>query len=385
MPKKTISNLEVKRINRNQIYRFINRNNRVSKPEISAALRISMPTVLQNVNELIERGLVSEVGAFESTGGRKPKIISPIYDAKFAIGVDITNNHVGIALTDLSGELLKHTRLQKVFQNNEQYYIDLAQILHKFLLETKKPLDRFLGYGISIPGIVTSDNRFITRSHALNISDVLTEDFSKFIPYNCLFTNDANAAMIAEMYRSPENYDAIYLSLSNSVGGSLFFPKTSGYEWLPTYKTIFLGENFRGGEFGHMTLFPGGRECYCGKTGCVDSYCSAKQLSQYTDNKLELFFAQLENDKKLSSIWDEYLANLAIALNSLRMAFDCPIIVGGYVGSYIEPYLNNLKNKAEVLNTFEADASYIKPCHYKVEASALGAALRCMEKFIKNI
>ncbi len=50
-----------------------------------------------------------------------------------------------------------------------------------------------------------------------------------------------------------------------------------------------MGETFKSAEFGHMIIEKGGRTCYCGKNGCVDAYCSAKVLSKYSDDDLELF------------------------------------------------------------------------------------------------
>ena len=385
MTRQSVSNLEVKKINRNQIYRCINQLERVSKPEIAANLGVSMPTVLQNVNELLERGLVAEVGAFESTGGRKAKVLSPIYNARFAIGVDITQNHRGMALTDLSGNVINHMRLHKIYHNDDQYYRELSEIVLGFLQTVNTSKENFLGFGFSVPGIVTVDSEMITDSHALQFENLPSKLFTKYIPYQCIFTNDANAAMIAEMYHHSEKQTAVYLSLSNSVGGSIFIKKNSGFEGQPGYDNLFLGENFRGGEFGHMTLYPGGTECYCGKKGCVDAYCSAKILSQHTDGRLENFFEAVGKNEEFSRIWDDYLDHLAIVINTLRMAFDCQVIIGGYVGSFIEPYLEILKEKTNILNTFEMDASYIRPCSFRVEASALGAALRHIENFIYTI
>ncbi|MFQ9799181.1 MAG: ROK family protein [Clostridia bacterium] len=49
---------------------------------------------------------------------------------------------------------------------------------------------------------------------------------------------------------------------------------------------MYTGSNLRAGEFGHNTLIPGGRRCYCGKEGCLDAYCSAKVLSNHTNGNL---------------------------------------------------------------------------------------------------
>lgn len=386
MEKNRGSNLEVKKIYRNQIYRYVNKYGKVSKTDIAATLGISMPTVLQNIKDLTKRGLIREVGTFESTGGRKARVIAPIDNARYAIGIDITQNHVGFVLTDLGGNVLTHTRQHKPFANERQYFSDLGESALKFLANSNIPEDRFLGFGISIPGIVSPGNEKIAFSHALGIVDVPCNIFAQFIPYPCIFTNDANAAIIAEMYNIPERCTTVYLSLSNSVGGAIFTGKSNGLESDQVIDNLYWGDNCRSGEFGHMTLRPGGRNCYCGKVGCVDAYCSAKLLANLTEGKLERFFKELaDGNGEFAKVWEEYLTNLAIAVNNLRMAFDCQVIIGGYVGGFIEPYILDLQKKAALLNSFERNAFYIKPCRYKIEASALGAALRLIEEFISTI
>lgn len=374
MISKRTSNIEVKKNNRNQIFRYINQRERISKQDIANALGISMPTVLQNTKELLEQGLIQEVGEFESTGGRKAKAITPFSDARFAVGVDITQNHVGLILTNLSGQVLQHTRIQRPFLCDEEYFKALGELLDQFVASNTVPEKKILGVGISIPGIVDAKNEKITFSHALDISNVSCDTFSRFIPYHCIFINDANAAGIAELGNKNVECNAVYLSLSNSVGGAILLDHT-----------LYLGENWRGGEFGHMTLVPKGAQCYCGKQGCVDAYCSAKKLAEHTNGRLEQFFDRLAEDTQLQLIWEEYLSYLAIEANNLRMAFDCRVIIGGYVGSFIEPYLPHLQEIAARLNPFESSAQYIQACRYRVEASALGAALQHIEEFIKKI
>ena len=387
MIKKGASNIEVKRANRNKIFRYINKNKRVSKPEIVAALKISMPTILQNVNELISEGLIEEVGEFESTGGRKATAISPIYGAKYAIGIDITRNHIGLVLTNLSGEVLQHMRVHQPYANDLEYYHELSKTALEFKERYGILDEKFLGFGISIPGIVDTQKERIIFSHALTISNIPFQVFVGSIPYSTMFINDADASAVSEIYNADESYNAVYISLSNSVGGAIISKYQSYHnENMTDNKFYNIGDNWRSGEFGHVTLIPRGKKCYCGKEGCFDSYCSAISLAQHTDGKLEKFFEEIKNgNKEFWSIWEEYLSNLAIQVNNLRMIFDCNVIIGGYVGSFIEPYMYHLKDKVAKLNTFEQDASYVKPCCYKIEAAALGAALNQIESFISTI
>ena len=388
MKMRSASNMDVKKLNRNQIFRYINRRKRVSKPEIAAALQLSIPTVMQNVNELIEQGLVRQVGEFKSTGGRKATAIAPIQERKYAIGIDITRNHISFVLTDLSGEVLQHARVYQPYANEVSYYQQLADLAAQYKIEWKlDDDDQFLGYGISIPGIINSENKKITFSHALEVSNISCDKFAQFIPYPCVYINDANAAAYAEIYVLEERYDAVFISLSNSVGGAVI-------KHSPSYldednlinDRLYMGDNWRSGELGHVTLIPEGKKCYCGKQGCLDAYCSAGVLSKHTGGRLEVFFDELEKgNEELRKVWEEYLYYLSVQVNNLRMTFDSRVIIGGYVGSFIEPYLEQLRAITASRNTFEEDASYVLTCRYKIEASALGAALQQIEAFISTI
>ena len=107
MEKKKYTNMEVKKKNRNNVFRYICRNGMVSNPDISYALKLSLPTATQITKELVERGLVEEMGEMESTGGRRATALALSKSAGKAVGLDITKNHVSLVLTDLSGRFLK--------------------------------------------------------------------------------------------------------------------------------------------------------------------------------------------------------------------------------------------------------------------------------------
>lgn len=72
---------EKKNITKSKIVNYIINNKITSKAELAQNLSLSMPTVLSNVNELIDRNMVIEIGEYESTGGRKAKRIgiNPAY------------------------------------------------------------------------------------------------------------------------------------------------------------------------------------------------------------------------------------------------------------------------------------------------------------------
>ena len=61
------NNMEVKKVNKNRIFRYLYQNGQLSKQDIAYALQMSLPTVAQNLRELLEQNLVMENGWFEST------------------------------------------------------------------------------------------------------------------------------------------------------------------------------------------------------------------------------------------------------------------------------------------------------------------------------
>lgn len=368
------SNMDVKKRNRANTLRCVLTCDRISQMELTQRLGLSWPTVLQNVKELSELGLIQEVGSYESTGGRKAKAYAPVRDARLALGLDITRNHVSVVLVDLSGQVVRSIRRTCPFSLEDSYAQELGSMVQKFV-ETYADVERILGVSISLPGIVVEDESVLRYSHILGIHDISTEFFCRYIPYPCRFTNDANAAGLAEIYGEANAGNLVYLSLSNSVGGSIL---NNG--------ALYTGNHLRAGEFGHNTLVPGGRHCYCGKDGCLDAYCSAKVLSDHTEGNLAAFFDRLRaGDVQMKEIWQEYLNYLSVAVNNLHMSFDCDVIVGGYVGAFLEEFGGPLRALLEERNTFRRDSSYLRFCRYRLEASAVGAALMQVEAFIQGL
>ena len=375
MDKKKITNIEVKKKNRNEVFRYICKNRTVSNPDISYDLKISLPTATQITKELIEKGLVEEKGELQSTGGRRAKALSAVVNIRLAVGLDITKNHITLVLTNIVGEILKCERIYQPYSSEDDYYHKVSEKLEQFLEEGNVDRDKILGVGISFPGIINLDRELITYSHILEVEAVPFASVSKFFSYPCLFLNDANAGAYAEGFHKEEEERFFYLSLSNTVGGAVF-----------NKNELMQGKNFRCGEVGHMTIAADGEYCYCGKKGCLDAYCAAGRLSEAAGGKLEQFFDLLnQGEEKIVKIWDSYTDYLAIAVNNIHMILDCDIVLGGYVGSCMGTHLEDIWKKAAERNTFEEKDSYVRACNYKVAAAALGAALKMIEAFVSQI
>ena len=359
--------------NQSRILRFILDKGETSKAQIAHDLKLSMPTVLQNLKILSEAGIVKEVGLYESTGGRKAKAISVCGELKYSIGLDITKKHIGLVLLDMKGQVINNKRKRIDFENTIVYCQRLSDEIYGFIEESGISQEKVLGVGVSIPGIVDHENRMIIKSHILNIENSSLRNIENAIDFPVYFENDANAALMAE--RTSENDSVVYLSLSNSVGGAICI---KGH--------MFRGNSQKAGEVGHVILHADGKKCYCGKKGCVDSYLSALNLRTREDMSLEEFMTAVnQGDKESLKIWDNYLDELALTISNIRVMFDTDIILGGYVGHYMKDFTVELGTKISAISIFDSDISYLRNCIYKQEVSAVGAATYFIDKFVNEL
>lgn len=375
MAEKRSTNMEVRKRNRNNIYRFIRRAEVTSNPDISYALKISLPTVTQNTRELIEQGLVEETGKLESTGGKRAAALAVAAGFRLAAGLNITRNHISLVLVDLKGALLECERTVLPFVHEERYYQKVNDLLEQFLEKWNVDREKVLGIGISLPGIVDLKREEISYSHVLKVEAVPFSYISSFFSYPCSFLNDANAGAYAEGICQESEDRFFYLSLSSTVGGGIY----SGSE-------LVQGKEYRCGEVGHLTIVPDGDPCYCGKKGCLDVYCSSARLSELAGGSLERFFQGLEQgEKRFAKAWDTYTSYLSVALDNIRMVLDCEIVIGGYVGGFIGKHIEDVYRKVSERNIFEKRGTYVRPCVFRQEAAALGAALSVTEAFVAQI
>ena len=358
---------------KSEIVRYIFKHKNASKTELTKALELSMPTVLQTTKELLKQKILLESGEYESTGGRRAKSLIINGEAAYAVGLDVTSDHVSFVLINVNGEILTHENKMKTFSGDLDYYRELFLEMDDFIKRQNVDGEKILGIGVALPGIIDNEEKVLIRSNALNLENVGLQLFRQMTSRKLHFENDANAAMMAESeyFRG----DAIYLFLSNTVGGAF---QREG--------SLFRGNNRRAGEFGHAILVPNGRECYCGKKGCTNAYCSAQALEEASGLSLEETMARVaEKDPEILKVWNEYLDYLAITISNIRMIYDTDIILGGDVGAYLEPYMPELGKRVMQVNKFDSDTGYLRTGVYKKGSAAVGAAMYFIHRFIDEV
>ena len=148
-----LSNAEIKKVNRNNILRYLLKSDIVSKNGIAYSLELTAPTVTSALKDLQDLGLIKEEGAMDSNGGRKSMGYSCNKDAKFAVGINISKNYVDLAIVNLVLEAV-YTRHEKIqIRGNEISYKWLKEYISDAIEQARISRKKILGIGYALPAI----------------------------------------------------------------------------------------------------------------------------------------------------------------------------------------------------------------------------------------
>ena len=157
-----MTTMEVKKINKSNVYSLIYSEKSISKQMIAQKLNMGLTTVTQNLKILEEEKLIERNGYYESTGGRKAQAIQINSNARISIGVDILKECVHIVLTNLYGQILNNITLNLKFDSSDRYFCELGTSINDFIKMNSWDKEIILGVGIAIQGIISNDGNNIS-------------------------------------------------------------------------------------------------------------------------------------------------------------------------------------------------------------------------------
>ncbi len=376
MKKKMMSTLDIRKNNRSTIYHFIYENTNTSKPAIAQALQLSLPTVAQNLMDLLEESLIIKNGVLESTGGRKAQAYRCNPHIKLAVGVDIWEDNVEIVIMDLFGEVMVASSLPITYSSSDQYCRLLCENILTFVNANGFSQDIILGVGFALQGIVSADGERIIYGDAMKTNNITRDSFARYLPWSCCLLRNVDMSATAEIWQRKDLKDAIYLSLSPHFGGALIINGSTHHGSMEINNAIE-----------HMCLIYDGLPCYCGKRGCVGVYCSANSLYSACGEELSVFFARLrQGQTREQKIWTGYLRKLALAIDNIRMVFGSQVILGGYLNSFLnDDDIWLLEDYVRELSAFRIDTSFISRGMCYRNSAARGAALKYISEYLETI
>jgi predicted NBD/HSP70 family sugar kinase len=356
---------ELKKTNTKNVLEFIYGRRKTSKLEIAMRLGLSRPTVSQIVRELMDQGLVAQKGSFESTGGRKAEALNFVPRERVAVGVELLKESYEIVAIDLYGEIIRSEMHALAFSDTPEYVRAVCGAVNHFIDRLPVEPARVLGVNIVLQGLISSDGELVTYGKILNCTGMSIQRFTPYLNYPCVMVHDGEAAATVELWFSPDILNAIFVHIRYNMSGALII----GGKFLK-------GNELKSGVFEHMTIVPDGRPCYCGKQGCVDTYCAMNALLA-PGEPVDKFFAALRaGSMEEAARWDEYLDYLATAIDNLHMMMDYDVILGGILGRFLmSEDIDRLHQLIAERTAFPAERRFIRIGATSKIPIATGAAL----------
>ena len=202
----------------------------------------------------------------------------------FVVGIDIGGQTIKLGVVDARGEVLA----QKVIKTSsdpsaEVVVAEIGQAVRDIIKESGKE-GQIRGVGVGAPNgnyytgtIAFAPNLSWAANGSIEFAKMLSEAIDG-IPVS--LTNDANAAAVGEMTygaaRGMKNF--IMITLGTGVGSGIVIDGQ-----------VVYGSDGFAGELGHTcAVRHNGRMCGCGKTGCLEAYCSAIGVARTAREWLEM-------------------------------------------------------------------------------------------------
>jgi len=378
------------------VLELIWRQREISRAEIARRTGLSRSTVSEIVSDLLESGLVAEVGDGPSRGGRRPVMLRFQDDAHVILGVDMGASHVAVCLTDLRGQVYEwHHQDHPVRTDPEGTGKLILELCDRCLKSKKGARKSLLGIGLAVPAPV--DPRAPER-----LSGVVLPSWRGHPGIDELFAgygvpvfvdNDANLGAVAQYWwdvgRGVENF--AYIKLATGIG--------SGHM---VEGRIYRGATGVAGEIGHISIDPKGPQCVCGNRGCLATYVGSQELVARARSLIPEFphsalahgeitvtaieNAAMEDDPLATKVVDEAALYLGIVIAGLlNLLNPAMVILGGGLSRLQERLLTPLREtvlRRTLVNSIAA--SEIRTSDLGPQDIAVGAATYVLQNALDD-
>ena len=241
----------------------------------------------------------------------------------YKLGIDVGGTKIEAILLDQTLQVIERNRVPT--KRDEGY----DAIINRIVNLAKTTIgDRTLEgpIGICTPGAIDYQNGMLKNSNTLClVGQPIKNDLEKEFGGELLIENDANCFALAEAtLGAAKNYDVVFgVILGTGCGGGTILNKR-----------IHRGPNNIAGEWGHHILYQDGRDCYCGRNGCTESYISGTALEKEwkeLTGEFQRVTEILDNgDYELHPHWkNNFLNNFGLALANVVNILDPDVIVLG--------------------------------------------------------
>lgn len=198
----------------------------------------------------------------------------------YVLGIDIGGTNTVFGIVDTRGNVIASGSIKTGKHPKFEDYLEDLHTEATRLIEANDAVDKIQGIGIGAPNANYYngwiDNAVNLPWPSMPLAQLVSEKFG--IPV--AITNDANAAALGEMtYGAARGFkDFIMITLGTGVGSGIVI---NGQ--------VVYGHDGLAGELGHVIIKRNnGRLCGCGRTGCLECYCSATGVARSAREILEI-------------------------------------------------------------------------------------------------
>ncbi|UJH90144.1 ROK family protein [Antarcticibacterium sp. 1MA-6-2] len=187
------------------------------------------------------------------------------------LGIQVERFNIKMALFDNhNNKKLEITDIPFSIDEEVSVVEHLYEKANELLQSSGIDQDKLLGIGISMPGLVSSEEGknftyFLKEEESESLEHLLRQKFKKPV----YILNDAKSACLAESNfgLAKHKKDVLVISMDWGIGlGIIIDGKT------------YQGSSGFAGEFGHIPLIDDGILCYCGKRGCLETVASGMAI-----------------------------------------------------------------------------------------------------------
>jgi predicted NBD/HSP70 family sugar kinase len=380
-PDGPLEHLHVRRHNLSLVLRLLDTQGPRSRADLAKATGLTRATLSSLVADLIDRGLVREIGrGVDQRVGRPATLLEVDGGHVVTVGVELNVAYTSVRANDLSGATLYERR--RPIPDASTDVDELVPVLVHELTRAIKAVEegdrRVVGVTIAVPGIVNANTGVVILAPNLGWRNVpllalLDAELGSRVPL--AMDNEANLGAIAE-YRVGHiagTEHLAYLFVSTGVGGGIIVGGS-----------LLRGASGAAGEIGHMTVDEHGAPCACGARGCLETVLGLQSLlrAAVPDAAEELLAnhhlsiearvaavaaraqakepAVLDGLRRVGHQLGMGIANLVDVLNP-----EC-VVLGGLVVD-LAPWL-----MPSALRAFQAHALSDSAQHCRIELSTLG-------------
>jgi N-acetylglucosamine repressor len=249
------------------VLRTIYDSNEISRAELARLTRLTRTTISDVVTQLIERGLVEEVGHGRSSGGRMPILLSVIDDSRHLIGINLLDGELSGATINLRGAIQQRASRALQCRDADSVLAVAYDLIDELVGRATRPL---LGIGISTPGLMDSSAEVVRRAVNFGWQDLhLKALIQARYRLPVYMGNLAHMAALAEYTcgGGQKRKNLVVIHISQGIGAGIIL-----------HGELFHGDSYGAGEIGHAVVVEDGRLCNCGNYGCLETVADSRAI-----------------------------------------------------------------------------------------------------------